>query len=117
MAAQVVIAMLVLVVLVLAIVQVALAAYANHIAEGAADQALDAARALAGTDADGQAEAQNVLQQLASGPLVDPHVSVTRTATTVTVTITGHAERVWLGPPLPVHATASGPIEQFSAAP
>lgn len=117
MAAQVVIAMLVLVVLVLAIVQVAVAAYANHMAQGAAAQALDAARTLGGTGADGQTEAQNVLRQLASGPLVDPHVSVTRTATTVTVTITGRAEPVWLGPGLPVHATASGPIEQFSTMP
>jgi hypothetical protein len=106
----------VLVVLVLGIVQVALAAYANHIAQGAAEQALDAARVLSGTTADGQTEADQVLTQLATGPLVDAHVSVTRTATTVTVTITGRAERVWLGPSLPVHATASGPIEQFSAA-
>lgn len=115
-AAQVVIAMLVLVFLVLAIVQVALAAYANHIAQGAAEQALDAARTLNATSADGQDQAVAVLHQLASGPLVDPHVSVTRTATTVTVTVTGTAERVWLGPSLQVHATASGPIEQFTAA-
>ncbi|HTZ44892.1 MAG TPA: hypothetical protein VMB79_13600 [Jatrophihabitans sp.] len=117
MAAQVVIAMLLLVVLVLGIVQVALTAYANHIAQGAAEQALDAARVLDGTTADGQAQANQVLAQLATGPLVDAQVTVTRTATSVTVTITGRAERVWLGPALPVHATASGPIEQFSAAP
>jgi hypothetical protein len=115
-AAQVVIAMVVLVFLVLGIVQVAIAAYANHIAQGAAEQALDAARALRGTNTDGQAEASAVLSQLASGPLVDPHVTVTRTATTVTVIITGRAERVWLGPSLPVHASATGVIEQFSAA-
>jgi len=116
-AAQVVIAMLVLVFLVLAIVQVVLAAYANHIAQGAAEQALDTARTLGGTSAGGQAEADAVLAQLATGPLVDARVSVSRTATSVTVTITGHAERVWLGPALPVHASASGPIEQFSALP
>jgi len=116
-AAQVVIAMLVLVFVVVAIVQVALAAYANHIAQGAADQALDAARTLGATSADGQSEAQQVLAQLATGPLINPHVTVTRTATTVTVTITGRAERVWLGPTLPVHASASGPIEQFSTLP
>lgn len=114
-AAQVVIAMVVLVFLVLAIVQVALAAYANHIAQGAADQALDAARTVGATSADGQTEARQVLAQLATGPLADPHVSVTRTATTVTVTITGRAERVWLGPALPVHASATGVIERFSA--
>jgi Flp pilus assembly protein TadG len=116
-AAQVVIAMVLLVFVVIAIVQVALAAYANHIAQGAADQALDAARTLGASSADGQTEAQDVLAQLATGPLVNAHVSVTRTATTVTVTITGHAERVWLGPVLPVHASATGVIEQFSAAP
>jgi Flp pilus assembly protein TadG len=116
-AAQVVIALVVLVFLVLGIVQVVLAAYANHIAQGAAEQALDAARTLGGTTANGRAEARDVLAQLATGPLVDPRVSVTRTATTVTVTITGRAERVWLGPALPVHASVSGPIEQFRAAP
>jgi hypothetical protein len=115
-AAQVVIAMVVLVFLVLGIVQVAIAAYANHIAQGAAEQALDAARSLGGTNTDGHTEADQVLVQLATGPLVDPHVSVTRTATTVTITITGRAERVWLGPSLPVHASATGVIEQFSAA-
>lgn len=109
--------MVVLVFLVLGIVQVAIAAYANHIAQGAAEQALDTARTLGGTSANGQTEAQDVLAQLSTGPLVDPRVSVTRTTTTVTVTITGRAERVWLGPSLAVHATASGPIEQFSAAP
>lgn len=106
--------MVLLMFLVVAIVQVTLAAYANHIAQGAAEQALDAARTLNATNADGQTEATAVLRQLASGPLIDPHVSVTRTATTVTVTITGHAERVWLGPTLPVHASATGPIEHWT---
>jgi Flp pilus assembly protein TadG len=115
-AAQVLIAMVVLVLLVLGIVQVAIAAYANHIAQGAAEQALDAARVLGGSDADGRTEAGQVLAQLATGPLSDPHVTVTRTATSVTVTITGRAERVWIGPVLPVHASATGVIEQFTAA-
>jgi len=114
-AAQVVIAMLVLVFVTLGIVQVALAAYANHVAQGAAEQALDAARVLGGTSADGQVEADQVLAQLATGPLLDPHVSVTRTATTVTVTITGRAERIWLGPSLPVRASATGVVERFAA--
>ncbi len=114
MAAQVVIAMVVLVFVVLAIVQFALAAYANHIAQGAADQALDSARVLNGTDADGQSEAQAVLRQLATGPLTNPTVQVTRGATTVTVTITGTAEHVVPGLTLHVHAEASGPIETWT---
>lgn len=116
-AAQALFAILVLAFTAVAIVQVALAAYANHIAQGAADQALDEARILGGTTTDGQTEAEHVLTQLATGPLEDAHVRVTRTATTVTVTITGHAERIWLGPALPVHASASGPIEQFTTEP
>lgn len=106
--------MIVLVFVVLAIVQFALTAYASHMAQGAADQALDAARVLNGTSSDGQAEAAAVLRQLDTGPLQDAQVRVTRTATTVSVTITGTSERVWLGPALRVHAQASGPIEQWT---
>lgn len=113
-AAQVVIAIPLLVMLVLLIVQFALAAYAEHIAQGAADQALDIARVFNATDADGQAQAQAVLTQLATGPLAHPIVSVTRTASTVTVTITGTAESLVPGFTLRVHAEASGPIETFT---
>lgn len=112
-AAQVVIAIPLLVMVVLLIVQFALAAYAEHIAQGAADQALDTARALNATDADGQAQAQAVLAQLATGPLTHPIVSVTRDASTVTVIITGVAENLVPGFTLRVHAEASGPIEAF----
>ncbi len=114
-AAQVVIAIPLLVMLVLLIVQFALAAYAEHIAQGAAGQALDTARTLGGTDTDGQTEAHAVLAQLATGPLTHPRVSVTRDATTVTVTITGTAENLVPGPTLHVHAEAAGPIEEFRA--
>lgn len=113
-AAQVVIAIPLLVLMVLLIVQFALAAYAEHIAQGVADQALDTARTLHATDADGQAHAQAVLAQLATGPLIHPIVSVTRDATTVTVTITGTAESIVPGVTLPVHAEATGPIEAFT---
>lgn len=113
-AAQVVIAIPLLVMLVLLIVQFALAAYAEHIAQGAADQALNTARTLNATNADGQAQAQAVLAQLATGPLTHPTVSVTRDATTVTVTITGTAENLVPGFTLRVHAEASGPIETFT---
>lgn len=103
-----------LVMLVLLIVQFALAAYAEHIAQGAADQALDTARTVGGTNTGGQAEAQAVLAQLATGPLNHPQVDVTRDATTVTVTITGTAENLVPGFTLHVHAEASGPIEAFT---
>lgn len=113
-AAQVVIAIPLLVMLVLLIVQFALAAYAEHIAQGAADQALDTARTLNATNADGQDQAQAVLTQLATGPLTHPVVNVTRDATTVTVTITGSAETLVPGLSLRVHAEASGPVETFT---
>jgi len=109
-----VIAIPLLVMLVLLIVQFALAAYAEHIAQGAADQALDTSRTMGGTDADGQTQAQAVLAQLATGPLTHPRVSVTRDATTVTVTITGTTEQLVPGFTLGVHAEASGPIEAFT---
>lgn len=114
MTAQVVIAIPLLVLLVLLIVQFALAAYAQHIAQGAAGQALDTARTAGGTDADGRTAAEAVLSQLATGPLTHPHTEVTRNATTVTVTITGIVENLIPGVTLTVHADASGPIETFT---
>jgi hypothetical protein len=96
------------------IVQVALWAFAAHAAQAAASQALDTARVLGGSNSSGQAEATQILDQLTSNTLHDPHVSVQRTATTVTVTITGTTETIVPGFHMTVRAHASGPIEAFT---
>ena len=113
-AAQVVVAIPLLVIVPMLIVQVALWAFAAHAAQAAASQALDTARTLGGSNISGQAEATQILDQLTSNTLHDPHVTVQRTATAVIVTITGTSETIVPGFHLTVRAQASGPIEAFT---
>jgi Flp pilus assembly protein TadG len=111
---QIVIATPVLLFMLLVIVQFAIWSQATHVAQAAASQALEATRVAGGTSATGQTEAQNVLDQLDTGPLSGSTVHVTRTATTATVSITGTAESIVPFLHLPVHAEASGDTEQFT---
>jgi hypothetical protein len=113
-AAQTVVAIPLLIMLPMLIVQVALWAFAAHTAQAAASQALDAARVLSGTSRTGQAEANQILNQLTSGTLHNVHILVQRTARTVSVTITGTTETIVPGMHLSVHAHASGPVEIFT---
>ena len=113
-AAQVVVAIPLLAMLPMLIVQVALWAFAAHAAQAAASQALDTARVVGGSNSSGQAEATQILDQLTSNTLHDPHVTVQRTATTVTVTIMGTSETIVPGFHMTVHVHASGPIETFT---
>jgi hypothetical protein len=112
--AQVVVAIPLLIMVPMLIVQVALWAYAAHAAQAAATQALDNARAVGGSNSSGQAEARQILDQLTSNTLHDPHVAVRRTASTVTVTITGTTETIVPGFHMTVSAHASGPVEAFT---
>jgi Flp pilus assembly protein TadG len=112
--AQIVIATPVLLFMLLVIVQFAIWSQATHVAQAAASQALQATRVAGGTSATGQTEAQNVLDQLDTGPLSGSTIHVTRTATTATISITGTAESIVPFLHLPVHAEASGPTEQFT---
>lgn len=114
MSAQVVVAIPLLVMLPLMIIQFTLWAFAAHAAQAAAAQALNAARVAGATASSGQLEAHQVLDQLASGPLTSRKVTVTRTADTVSVTITGSSESIVPGLHLRVHAEASGPVEIFT---
>jgi hypothetical protein len=110
-----VIVMPALLTLILLIAQFALWAHATHIAQTAAAQALAAARVRGGAEADGQAEANQVLDQLGRGPLTHAHVSVRRDAYTASVRISGTATSVAPFLHLPVHAEATGPVERFRA--
>jgi hypothetical protein len=113
-AAQIVVAIPLLVMVPMLIVQVAIWAFAAHAAQAAASQALDTARDLDGSNISGQAEARQILDQLTSNTLHDPRVVVQRTATTVTVTITGSTETIVPGFHMTVRAHASGPVEAFT---
>lgn len=111
--AELVIATPLLLLMLLAIVQFALWSHAAHIAQAAASQGLAVARAQDGTAAAGAAGAQQMLDQLARGPLTGASVSADRTATSASIRISGTATSVIPFLHLPVHAAAAGPVERF----
>lgn len=113
--AELVIATPLLMLLILLAVQFGIWAHASSVAQATAEEALAAARIQGGTAAAGQQRARQVLTQIGSAVLGTPHITVTRTAATATVRITGTAERVvpLPGLALPVSVTVTGPIERF----
>ena len=111
-AAEIVIVTPLLLLLVLLVIQFAIAEQAEHVAQAAATQALAAARVQDGSTAAGQAQADAVLAQL-GGSLGSPSVTVTRTATQTTVTVSGTAATLIPGVRLHVHATVTGPVEEW----
>lgn len=111
--AELVIATPLLLLMLLAIVQFALWSHATHIAQAAASQGLAVTRAQDGTAAAGSASAQQMLDQLAHGPLTGASVSTDRTATSASIRISGTATSVIPFLHLPVHAEAAGPVERF----
>ena len=56
-----------------------------------------------------------MLDDLGPNVVTDRTVTVTRTATTVTVVVTGHAPDVIPGLVLDVRSSATSPIEQFQS--
>ncbi|GAB3260003.1 TadE/TadG family type IV pilus assembly protein [Kineosporia babensis] len=93
--------------------------WARETSQSAARYGAHHARAYQGSDADGRRQALAYLDEVAGSLVEDPTVSVRRTATEVTVTITARPRQI----PLPalrlrdftVHS--SGPIERFSPGP
>ena len=115
MSAELVIATPLLLLLIMGVIQFALWEHATHVAGAVAQQGLAVGRLQGETAAAGQSEAQSVLDQLGSGVLIDSNIIATRTGTTTTVIVTGHAESVIGLFSLPVKATATGPTEIYSA--
>ena len=111
--AELVIATPLLLLVLLAIVQFALWSHATHIAQAAASQGLATARSQNGTAAAGTASAQQLLGQLAGGPLRSAAVSTDRGPAAAAVRISGTATSVVPFLTLPVHAEAAGPVERF----
>ena len=99
----------------LLMLQYAAKAHAHRVAEAAAEEALTAASAYDGTATAGEQAGNHTLNDL--GSLSNTTVSVTRSGTTASVTVTGDVEQ--LVPFLPVHLTVhlEGPIEQFVESP
>jgi Flp pilus assembly protein TadG len=100
--------------LLLLVVQFGVWAHARHIAQAAANEASQVARAYQSSAAAGSAQGQAILDQTGGSVLTDRGVSVTRTATTVTVTVVGHAANVVPGFSPTVRVTVSGPVERVT---
>jgi Flp pilus assembly protein TadG len=115
--AELVVATPLLLLLVLGVIQFALYEHASGVAQISAAQALAATRVLGGTTASGRNEAESLLSSVGRGVLIDPAVSVSRGATTTTVTVTGSAEGIIPLLHLAVSASSSGPIERFVSGP
>jgi hypothetical protein len=89
----------------------------SNVAQTAAVAAYTNARAYQSTISAGQTAGGEIINGM-PGFLQDPQVDVTRTATTVTVTITGMAESLIPGVQLPpVTRTVTGPVERWVPAP
>ena len=112
-ATELVIAMPAMLLLILVSVHVGLWFHARSLADAAAHEGARGARLLGATDADGEARANQMLNDLGPGVVTDSTVIVTRTATTVTVVVTGHAPAVIPGLVLDVRSSATSPIEAF----
>lgn len=96
----------------LALFQFGLFYVASNTAQAAAETAYQQARAYQATPAEGVAAGRELL---GSGALLrDGNVTITRTATTTTVAVTGDAVTILPGLPIPpIVKTLTGPIERW----
>lgn len=101
--------------LIMGVIQVALIAHAQNVAEAAAQEGAAAAREFNATEADGRAKAASALAALGPRMLTGRRVVVDRTATTVTVTVTGRALTLVPGFGRTIVETSSGPVERYVA--
>ncbi|MGW3960132.1 TadE/TadG family type IV pilus assembly protein [Amycolatopsis sp. NPDC005003] len=111
--AELVIATPLLLLALLAIIQFALWSHATHVAQAAAAEALAAARVQNGTVAVGRVAGQQLVDDLAQGPLRSSQIDVVRTATSVSASVRGEVVAVLPGMHLHVHAEATGEVERF----
>src|SRR5207237_2826251 len=88
---QTVLVMPLLLLMITAIVQFALWYHAAHIAIAAAQDGARAARVEGGSTQAGQARAQQLLDQLGTGVLIHPSITVTRDAEVARVEVRGFA--------------------------
>ena len=113
----------IVVLLCLLVVQWALIWHGRHVAEGAAQSGLRAARGYQATTGAGEAAAARYLSAVAPNLLSAPSVDVSRTATTATVRVRARVLAVIPGLSavisggVDVEETATGPVERFVATP
>lgn len=100
---------------IMVIVQASLYYMAHSLSLSAARQGADTARAYGSTNGAGASAALTMISQDGSAMLADPRVVVTRTVTTVQVTVTGQAWSVVPGLPTAVSETVQEPVERLVA--
>ena len=94
-------------------IQIALHLHARDVAQAAAAEAVTAGTTTGGTTATAATAARTYVEQAGDGILTDTDVTVSRTATMVTATVTGHSLNVVPLLPTPlIRQTVSGTIEQ-----
>lgn len=98
----------------LAVIHYALLWHARNVAEAAAQTGLHAARAYQATPDTGRSAARTYLRQVAPRLLPDAAVSVTQTATTVSVTVTACARAPLSFLPCEVQENATAERERFT---
>lgn len=93
--------------------QLALVYLANRVALASAEEGARAARARAGTVTAGEQRAHRYLGVLGTGLLAAPTIRVVRTVDTVTVQVSGQAQRIVPGIPVRVTQAVQSPTERF----
>jgi Flp pilus assembly protein TadG len=114
---EVTLAMPLLGLLLLLIVQFAFWAHATHVAQAAANQGVQSARAYGSTASAGADDTTAILDQTAGSILVNRSVTANNTATTSTVTVTGKAAAVVPGLSLPITVSVTAPREKVPGMP
>jgi len=100
--------------MIMAIIQIALVAHARNVAEAAAQDGVNAARQFDGTTATGHQAANQALDTLGPKMLTDRHISVDRTTTTASVTITGRSLSFIPGVSPRIEVTSVASIERWA---
>ena len=116
MAIEFMLVMSMLIVVFLLMLQYALKVHAERVAQAAADQALAAATAYDGSPTAGQAAGRAYLDS-SGHTLLHPKISVTRTTTVASATVTGDVTAFIPFLPVSLSVHVQGPVEKFVATP
>jgi Flp pilus assembly protein TadG len=111
--AELVLATPALLFLMMLLVQFGLWYHASNVASAAAQQGARAARLEDGTEADGEAAARELLNQVGGRMLTDLSVRPDRNGDTARVEVTGNVVRVIPFMTLKVSEVSEGPVERF----
>jgi Flp pilus assembly protein TadG len=111
--AELVLATPALLFLMMLLVQFGLWYHASNVASAAAQEGARAARLEDGTEADGEAAARELLNQVGGRMLTDLSVRPDRNADTARVEVTGNVVRVIPFMTLKVSEVSEGPVERF----